>query len=72
MSRLVPHPILSLVLVMMWLLLTRFSAGHLVLGSAIGLAAGWALTGLHPQGPRLRRWDLIKNRYEALLLEILE
>jgi len=59
MSRLVPHPVLSLLLLLMWLLLTRFSPGHLVLGSIIGLVAGWALSGLHPQGPRLRRWDLI-------------
>lgn len=71
MSRLVPHPILSLVLVVMWLLLTRLSAGHLVLGSAIGLAAGWALTGLHPQGPRLRRWDLIAKLIAIVTYDII-
>ena len=59
MSRLVPHPILSLFLTLMWLLLTSFSLGHLVLGGIIALVAGWALSGLQPQGPRLRRWDLI-------------
>jgi len=71
MSRLVPHPILSLLLLMMWLFLTRFSPGHLVLGSIIGLAAGWALSGLHPQGPRLRRWDLIARLVAIVSYDII-
>lgn len=70
MSRLVPHPILSLLLTLMWLLLTRFSLGHLVLGSGIGLAAGWALSGLQPQGPRLRRWDRIAKLVGIVSLDI--
>lgn len=59
MRRVIPHPLLSAVLVLMWLLLTRFSLGHLVLGTAVALVAGWALAMLQPAGPRLRRWDLI-------------
>lgn len=61
MSRLVPHPLLSLALVLMWLLLTRFSLGHLVLGAVIALIAGWALGKVEPERPRLRRiWPLIR------------
>lgn len=70
MTRLIPHPILSLLLLLMWLLLTRFSTGHLVLGSMIGLAAGWALSGLHPQAPRLRRWDLIAKLVAIVTYDI--
>jgi len=69
-TRLIPHPILSLLLLLMWLLLTRFSTGHLVLGSMIGLAAGWALSGLHPQAPRLRRWDLIAKLVAIVTYDI--
>lgn len=58
MNRLVPHPLLSLALVGMWLLLTRFSLGHLLLGTAIALVAGWAMGELHPSRPRIRRWDV--------------
>ncbi|MDR5651692.1 Na+/H+ antiporter subunit E [Ruixingdingia sedimenti] len=61
MSRLVPHPLLSLALVLMWLLLTRFSLGHLLLGVVIALIAGWALGKVEPERPRLRRiWPLIR------------
>ena len=55
MSRLVPFPLLSLGLVVIWLLLTRFSLGHLLLGSAIALVAGRALIPLEPPPLRLRR-----------------
>jgi multicomponent K+:H+ antiporter subunit E len=71
MTRLVPHPVLSLLLLLMWLLLTRFSPGHLVLGSIIALTAGWALTGLHPHAPRLRRWDLIAKLIAIVTLDII-
>lgn len=71
MSRLIPHPLLSLALVVMWLLLTRFSLGHLVLGSLVALVAGWALSSLHPAGPRLRRWDLIARLVAIVTWDII-
>ena len=54
MSRILPHPLLSLGLVFVWLLLNRFSLGHLVLGSGIAVLAGWALGALEPQRLKLR------------------
>ena len=61
MTRLVPHPLLSLALLFMWLLLTGFSAGHLVLGSALGLVIGWIFRLLEPDMPKLRRvWPLVR------------
>ncbi|PJF11288.1 Na+/H+ antiporter subunit E [Pseudorhodobacter sp. MZDSW-24AT] len=56
MSRFLPHPLLSCALTLMWLLLTRFSLGHLVLGSAIALFAGLAFARIEPQAPRIRAW----------------
>lgn len=55
MKKLIPHPLLSLALVLMWLLLTRFSVGQLLLGSVVALAAGRALGAVRPEGPRLKR-----------------
>jgi multicomponent K+:H+ antiporter subunit E len=61
MTRLVPHPLVSLALLLLWLLLTRFSLGHLVLGTAIALAAGAAFARLEPATPRIRRiWPLVR------------
>lgn len=70
MSRLVPYPVLSLLLVMMWLLLTRFSVGHLVLGSLIALVAGRAAAALHPPSTGLRRWDLIPLLFWRVFVDI--
>ena len=59
MTRIVPHPLLTGGLVLMWLLLNRFSLGHLVLGTAVALVAGRAMAALEPVRPRIRRSDLI-------------
>lgn len=60
MRKLFPHPILTLALLLMWLLLTRFSLGQLVLGSAVAIFAGRALGPILPEGPKLKKpWKVI-------------
>ncbi|HEY0213299.1 MAG TPA: Na+/H+ antiporter subunit E [Paenirhodobacter sp.] len=60
MKRLIPHPLLSLALILMWLLLTRFSIGQLLLGSMVSLFAGWAFGAIEPAGPKLKKpWKVI-------------
>lgn len=59
MSRLLPHPVLTATLVLAWLLLTRFSLGNLVLGSAVATVAGLAFARLEPQAPRVRSWGAL-------------
>lgn len=56
MSRILPHPVMSLALVLLWLLLTRFTLGHLILGSAIAVLAGVVFARIEPQAPRIRSW----------------
>lgn len=63
MSRVLPHPLLAVAIVLMWLLLNRFSPGHLVLGIAVAVSASHAMAALEPNRPHIRRWDLV-----ALLL----
>ena len=61
MTRLLPHPLLTLGLLLLWLVLTRFSLGHLVLGSVIALGAGLVFARLEPAAPRRRRvWPLLR------------
>lgn len=59
MRRVLPHPLVSLAVLLMWLLLAGgVSAGSLLLGTALALAGGLALAGLDaPRGrmPRLAR-----------------
>ncbi len=55
MTRLVPFPIVSAGLLVLWLLLNGLSVGHLLLGSAIALIGGRALAALEPPKTRVRR-----------------
>lgn len=61
MSRVLPHPILSLALLGIWLLLTRFSLGHVVLGSAVAVVSGWAFARIEPEAQRPKAvWPLVR------------
>ena len=53
---LLPYPLLSLGLLLMWLLLNGFTPGHFILGSIIALLAAKAMTALEPAKPRIRSW----------------
>lgn len=70
MTRWIPHPLLSAALVVMWLMLTSFSLGQLILGTGIALVAGWSLAALHPAGPRLRRWDKVIQLFGIVFVDI--
>ena len=55
MTRLVPFPVLSIGLLVLWLLLNGLSVGHVVLGTAVALIGGRAFGALEPPKMRLRR-----------------
>ena len=55
MTRLVPFPMVSAGLLVLWLLLNGLSAGHILLGGAVALIGGWALAALEPPKARARR-----------------
>ena len=55
MKTLVPHPLMSLTLWLVWMMLTRFSLGMALLGGAVALVAGWAMTRLQMPDVRMRR-----------------
>lgn len=68
MSRILPHPILSAFLLLLWLLLQQsVSTGNILLGAAIGIVAGYAMSALQPERLRLNKWWLIP-RFAGLVL----
>lgn len=71
MSRVLPYPVLTAALLLMWLLLTSFSPGQFLLGAVVAVAASRAMAALHPSKPRLRRWQLIPWLFGIVLLDIL-
>lgn len=54
MRRLVPFPLLALFLFGMWVLLTGFSPGHILLGTVVALLVSRVMLTLRPQRPRIR------------------
>jgi multicomponent K+:H+ antiporter subunit E len=60
MMRLLPFPITSGSLLLLWLLLTQtVSLGHILLGCAVALVGGWALTALDLPKARPKRLGAI-------------
>lgn len=55
MKRLIPYPLMTLSLIIMWLLLNQsLSLGHLLLGAAIALLATRGVAALKPEIPNIR------------------
>ncbi len=71
MRRLFPYPVLIVSLVLIWMLLTSFSPGHLLLGILVALVAVQGLAALHPAKPRLRRWDLLPRLVAIVFVDII-
>ncbi|MER2537274.1 MAG: Na+/H+ antiporter subunit E [Rhizobiaceae bacterium] len=71
MSRVLPYPLLTLGLLLMWLLLTSFSLAQLLLGGIVAAAASRAMAALQPSKPRIRRWSPIPKLALIVALDIL-
>lgn len=55
MSRVLPYPLLTLCLTLMWLMLNSFTVGHLLLGTVVALGASWSMAALQPEVLRIKR-----------------
>jgi len=67
-SRLFPHPVLSLVLWFIWLLLNNTaSAGHMVLGALLAIFIPWFTSGFWPEKIRILK-PLLLLKYVTLVL----
>ena len=72
MRRLLPHPLLSLVLLLLWLLLNNSaSAGHFLLGAALGLLIPLYTRRFWPEPAVLRRPGLALRLTALVLWDIL-
>jgi multicomponent K+:H+ antiporter subunit E len=72
MSGILPYPLLSLALVVLWLLLNQsVSAGHVILGSVIAVLASWMMAALRPEKPRIRRPRAALRLLGMVLVDIL-
>lgn len=80
-TRLIPHPLLSLTLVLVWIgLVNTFTLGNLILGSAIGLIVPMVTAAYWPDRPKLARplkiveyclvvlWDIIVANVQVAMI----
>jgi multicomponent K+:H+ antiporter subunit E len=71
MTRLLPYPLVSACLLILWLLLNEtVSPGHIVLGGVVALIAGWALRALELPRVHLRRPGVIVRLAGMVIADI--
>ncbi len=71
-ARLVPHPLLSVLIAAVWIgLVNTFSFGHLLLGILLGLLVPWATSHYWPDRPVIRRPGKIAVYVAIVLWDIL-
>jgi multicomponent K+:H+ antiporter subunit E len=70
MSRLVPAPLLSVVLFVAWLLLNGVSAGHVALAAVLGIAIPWFTEPFRPDRFYLRSWPTLVALASTVLWDI--
>ncbi len=53
-NRLIPHPLMTIALIILWLLLNNsFAFGHILLGAFLGIAIPWFTNRFWPERPRI-------------------
>ena len=71
MSRMLPHPILSVTLMLLWLLLANeLSAGHLLLGALLGWAVPLYTARFWPEQVQVRRPQVLVRFLLVVLYDI--
>jgi multicomponent K+:H+ antiporter subunit E len=65
-----PYPLLSASLVLMWLSLNGFTLGQLILGSIVAVFASWGMASLRPAKPSLPKWYLLPKLVAIVLYDI--
>ncbi|MGK9051124.1 Na+/H+ antiporter subunit E [Xaviernesmea oryzae] len=65
-----PYPLLTLSLIIMWMLLNGFTLGHFVLGAVVAVFASWSMASLRPDKPKLRKWHLLPKLFGIVLYDI--
>ncbi|WP_173934646.1 Na+/H+ antiporter subunit E [Chelativorans sp. Marseille-P2723] len=71
MRAIIPYPLLTVSLVLMWLLLSGFTPGHLVLAVIVAMGANYALRALGEESPRFGRWAAIPELFFIVLYDII-
>lgn len=68
-NRWIPHPLMTLVLIVLWLLLNNsVSFGHIVLGLLLGVAIPWFTNQFWPERPRICKRGLFLKFFFGIFI----
>lgn len=67
-----PYPLLTLTLILIWLLLNGFTLGQLILGIVVAVFASWAMASLRPEKPKLRKWYLLPKLFVRVVSDVVK
>ena len=79
MTRIIPYPLLTLSLLLMWMILNGFTLGQGLIGIVVGIAGGFLMRLLKPQKVHIHNWgsviklffrvtlDIVKSNYDVAL-----
>jgi len=67
-----PYPLLTLALILIWLLLNGFTLGQLILGIIVAVFASWAMASLRPEKPKLRKWYLLPKLFVRVVSDVVK
>ncbi|MDP9837308.1 multicomponent K+:H+ antiporter subunit E [Neorhizobium huautlense] len=66
-----PYPLLTVSLILMWMLLGGFTPGQFILGTLVAVFASWAMASLRPDKPKIRKWHLLPKLVAIVFLDII-
>lgn len=70
MKKILPYPLLIIFLIIMWLSLTSFTLGQLLIATIVALLAAQAMAALQPAKARLKRWKSLLKLTGIVLHDI--
>ena len=70
MSRILPFPLLTAALLLMWLLLSGFTLGQLLLGAIVAVVASLLVVPLQPERLKIRRWSAIPKLVATVSFDV--
>jgi len=70
MKKVFPHPLLSLFIILMWILLSGLTVGQFLLGVAVSIIAGRNMVYLRPEKVHIHNWHLLVKLFFRILADI--
>lgn len=72
MTRIIPYPLLTLSLLIMWMILNGFTLGQAIIGLIVGFLGGFLMRLLKPEKVHIHSWKAIIKLFYRVTIDIAE